>query len=144
MITLRRFACTPFGMFGELSAGSRNFYTVERPWMGNAPFVSCVPLGLYKMLWRPTTTPVPDEYAGHTWYLEGGSVGVNDDRHRQNCAFHIGNTAGDVQGCIAVGCSLGTVGTSWGVVSSRLAMSMLVNELGPRANELTITGTLLG
>lgn len=105
--------------------GGQRFYSVERPWKDNEPFESCIPEGQYRCEWRPTTTPVPNEYKGHTWYVIGGTVGF-DSGDRTRIAWHLGNTAEDVQGCIAFGLRLGTVGGKWAVQRSREAMSQLV------------------
>jgi len=65
-------------------------WTVERPWQGNAKFVSCIPDGEYGLIAFDSAahpgcwclTPVP------------GRTGI---------LIHPGNTVNDVQGCIAPG-----------------------------------------
>lgn len=46
-VTLERFAYSPFGTFGKLIYGDKTFLTVERPWLGNKPYKSCIPEGVY-------------------------------------------------------------------------------------------------
>ena len=144
---LKRYGSTPLGTFGRLNVMGRELVTVERPWAHNQRFVSCVPLGEYKLLWRPTTTPVPAVFDSHTWYLYNHEVGLQDEaerKERYNCCFHIGNTADDVSGCIAVGMDFGFPRDQWGVVSSRSAMEVLYSAIGPHDTELTIIGNLMG
>jgi len=144
---LKRFGSTPMGTFGKLSFYGKELVTVERPWLANTRFVSCVPLGHYQLLWRETTTPVPNICEGCTWYLYSDDVGFQEeagDKKRYNCCFHIGNTANDVSGCIAVGMDFGFPRDQWGVVSSRNAMEVLYSAIGPHDTELTVIGSLMG
>ena len=131
------------GTFGELHAGRLKLYTVERPWLGNTPSESCVPFGEYRLTWHQTTTPVPADYGGHTWYLEGGSVGLSN-APRTRIAIHIANTAADVSGCIGVGFYLGALDSSWAVLQSRHAMEALLDEVGMLGNWLRIDGYRMG
>ena len=46
-IRITRFAHTPMGTFGSFWVLGKQLYTCERPWLDNAPFVSCIPEGEY-------------------------------------------------------------------------------------------------
>lgn len=124
------------GTFGQLKVVGMpgKFATVECEWKRNYKNISCIPTGLYEMKWQATSTSVPQIYAGHTWHLEGQSVGPG--KHRTGIVFHIGNTKKDVQGCIAVGESYGN---SWNVVNSRVAMERLFHMIGTEDHHLVIT-----
>ena len=136
---------SPMGTFGKLIVQSEVFYTVERPWVDNKPFESCIPLGDYRLLWRPTTTAVPEEFDGHTWYLEGEHVGLYDgDKARSRCCLHIANTSDNVNGCIGPGLGLGALSQNWAVLSSRPALLKLLQLVGPQDAELSINNTLMG
>ena len=50
IVKLERFAYTPMGTFGRLKVGDFEFFTVERPWVDNEPFKSCVLEGEYELL----------------------------------------------------------------------------------------------
>ena len=142
---LTRYGSTPFGTLGELKVSGHKFYTIEKPWRDNQPMVSCVPLGEYSLIWLPTTTSVPSEYNGHTWYLEGETVGLDAGRKaRSRCCIHVGNVDDDVQGCIAIGMGLGYIDKRWAVTGSRVAMSVLLDVVGPIHTELVITTTTAG
>lgn len=147
MLVLKRYGSMPFGTFGELILpnSEMRFYTVERPWLDNKPRLSCIPLGNYKLLWLPTSTPVPKQFHCHTWYLYGDTVGIRGDgKHRQNCAVHIGNIHTDVTGCLAIGHKLGIVKGKLGVIASRSALEALYDICGPKDLELAIISSLMG
>lgn len=138
IIELRRIAFTEsMGTFGELLVGPARFFTVEKPWADNRPYESCIPPGEYQADMLPTTTPVPPSYNDQTWYLHGGSVGV-DVGHRTRIAIHIANVADDVQGCIGVGKRLSCIRGKWGVASSTDALEQL-RELLPDEFSITIS-----
>lgn len=145
-LTLKRYGSTPHGTFGQMIINGTTFYTVERPWLDNKQSVSCVPLGLYSLRWKETTTQVPERYMVHTWYLDGETVGIGGDgRHRQNCAIHIGNSYRDVSGCIAVGDGLGIVGDTWCVYRSRVSLESILQKVGVTdGHTLNIIGSLCG
>ena len=65
-------------------------YTVERPWLKNRPYVSCIPAGIYKAFTRVSPSN------GKVIELEG----VPD---RTFIQFHIANWAWQLEGCIGVG-----------------------------------------
>ena len=139
IITLTRYGSTPQGTFGEIWLGNRKFYTVERPWLDNQPYKSCVPLGDYKLLWKATSTSVPNEYDGHTWYLDGETVASGwSGKPRTRCCLHIANTQMDVNGCIGVGKQLGTRNAQWAIKSSRIALVELLEQIKGEDHELVI------
>ena len=47
---LTRFTSTDHGTFGKLYVGDKTFFTVEKPWLNNTPFKSCIPSGEYKLI----------------------------------------------------------------------------------------------
>lgn len=62
-------------------------YTLERPWLANRPWVSCIPEGEYKVV-----------RLGDRERWE-----VLDVKGRTNIQIHVGNRVNDSQGCILVG-----------------------------------------
>ena len=105
-IHLDRFCYSEMGAFGRLVYEDFECYTIERPWDGNKPNVSCIPLGLYQL--KPS------------YYFRGGydSYEVLDVPDRSEIKIHIGNTLLDVIGCIAVGEKLGYINGRWAVMNS--------------------------
>lgn len=121
MYNLTRFAYGPHATLGRLVVEGHTFFTVERPWLGNRPFESCIPQGVYAV--EAYSSPkYPD-----VWELQ-------EVPGRSKILIHAGNWASDVQGCIAVGMGL----RDWGVSSSRVAMAKL-QELLPERFTLNVT-----
>src|SRR5690554_78040 len=73
----------------------RELYTLERPWLNNKPFISCVPDGAYRI--QPWVSPK----FGDCYILEGEGVG-----HTTGCRTHIlvhsANHVHQLAGCIAL------------------------------------------
>ena len=114
IVTLERFAYTPFGTLGRLTYGDRTLFTVERPWLGNKAFESCIPEGVYTCR-RYSSARYPDTFQ------------VLDVPERTYILFHAGNTAKDVQGCIALGLRLS--GQNCAVSKSRLAVAQFIVDM---------------
>jgi hypothetical protein len=110
--------------------------TVERPWRSNAPYISCVPEGLYEL--------VPhDGIKFHgTWALVNEPMGVYhlpvDKAKRSAIVIHAANTADELQGCIAPGKEFAEImgaghNKPLGVTDSRAAMEELRAAMKTRA-----------
>ena len=111
-LLLTRYGSTPFGTFGVLSMASGFVcHTVEKPWLDNRPWVSCIPDGRYVLQ--------------ESTFVRGGYVTyeVMDVWERNRILVHAGNTSDDVQGCIALGSSLGCVRGKWAVIRSRRTLN---------------------
>ena len=67
-------------------------YSLEQPWLSNAPFESCIPVGLYEVKLGMF----------HTGGYESYEI-LTPDSPRSGIKIHIGNTIKDVLGCILVG-----------------------------------------
>jgi hypothetical protein len=125
MVILKRFAYTPDGTFGKIYIGDQSWFTVERPWVNNAPFISCIPEGEYKLQWY--TSPK----FGTTLAVIGGTVSLFPDSKSKRSAIlvHPANTMDDLQGCIGLGTSRGVVRNKWAVVNSGSAVTQFQNAL---------------
>ena len=88
-INLERYY-SPFGVHGRLITPSIELCTVEKPWHGNQPFISCIPESTY--LCQRVQSPV-----------HGDTYEVMEVPERTHILFHKGNSPRDVKGCIAVG-----------------------------------------
>ncbi len=117
MILIERFY-TPMGTFGHLFAPSFSCVTVERPWLGNKPFVSCIPEGKYKV--------------SKGFFYKGGyeTWVVDKVQGRTDIKFHVGNTPRAVQGCVALGHAFYGFGSDWGVRDSKDAFEDFMDSLG--------------
>ncbi|WP_444883512.1 DUF5675 family protein [Microbulbifer sp. PSTR4-B] len=120
---LQRFAYGPDATLGRLRVRDCVFYTVERPWLGNRPFESCIPEGVYSCY------PYNSLRFPNVWELQ-------EVPGRTKILIHTANYSADVQGCIGIGSGLAPGG--WWVMQSRRAMQQL-RELLPPEFDLTIT-----
>lgn len=87
---LIRYAYTTSATLGVLEVGALELCTIERPWRGNAPWVSCIPTGSYQM----TSGRFRDTYP---------ALRLVDVPGRTAIWIHRANRAAELQGCIAVG-----------------------------------------
>jgi hypothetical protein len=142
ILQLVRFAYAPEYTSGRLFLpDGRIFYTIERPWIhadtpGGLPSSSCVPEGLYRL--ERHNSP---EHPG-SWALVNEELGVYHlpsevpaAGGRSVILIHPGNTAKDVEGCIAVG-----MGWAPGRVNdSRTAYGRMRASLERAAEEATLS-----
>lgn len=99
VIVLERFAYSPDGTFGKLHMPSgEDFYTVERPWLQNKAYVSCIPEGVYSLGLRysPTVKSTSLKEFEEGWEVEGVP-------ERTYIMLHPGNWPIDFKGCIGLG-----------------------------------------
>lgn len=108
IITLERFAYHPEGTMGIIKHEGETFYTIERPWMNNEPYISCIPEGEYKMGWRQSPR------FGETWHIK-------DVPDRTHILIHAGNYPVNFHGCVGLGTAL--MGDRVAVANSKLAVS---------------------
>ena len=120
LLDIVRFAYAPFGTYGRCTARFqeseiptlRSWWTVERPWLENAPFVSCIPEGSYTC----------KREVFHRKQQETLEIQFVQDR--TEILIHVANWPNDVQGCIGIGTDV--MGNSpWGVANSGDAMKEL-------------------
>lgn len=138
--TLTRQAYFPWGTFGILTVGGRQWAIVEQPWRNNEPFRSCVPEGSFECVSHKSPR------FGQCFALVGDGVGINQgDGHRWGILIHSANWPDQLQGCLAPGKSLQPIpagGREWpqslGVTQSRQAMQEMISEL-PDFWHLSIT-----
>jgi len=101
-ITLKRFISTDKGTFGILTVNDKKFFTVEKPWVNNTPYKSCIPSGEYAL------TP-HGEYGkdGDVLCMVNDEMGIthfeNTNSKRFACLIHTANYEKDVVGCIGLG-----------------------------------------
>jgi hypothetical protein len=109
MIEITRFALLPDRTLGKAVYGEHVFWTIEKPWKDNQPFISCIPEGYYRLGRRNSP-----RFGPNVWE-------VLEVPNRTHILLHVANTADDVVGCIGLGSSV------WadlgGVGSSRKAMN---------------------
>lgn len=129
-LVLNRFVSEPEGSFGEIKHNDHHVcFTVERAWHNNSPFRSCVPTGVYSLLWRESPK------WGWRLHLEGETVSVTrSSKQRWACLIHPANHPAEVQGCIAPNRELRFRSDTWAGVLSAQALSR-VESLCPEGED---------
>ena len=126
MVTLARFAYSPWGTFGVLRFDDFKCFTVERPNLGNQPNISCIPEGTYPL--RPR------------YYNRGNypAYEVCNVPGRSAILIHVANTMDEVQGCVAPGTNLGYIKGKWAVSASRSAFGAFMATMDGREDDIDI------
>lgn len=114
-VILKRFAYLPSGTLGMIKCGEQKFWTVERPWLDNMAFKSCIPEGEYVM-----TRRVSPKF-GETWHIK-------DVPERSHILIHAGNYPNDFHGCVGLGTKL--LDDRVAVANSRVAVNKFEDLLG--------------
>jgi len=112
---------TRFAYFDKCTLGhlvlptGLKLYTIERPWLNNKPFISCVPEGSYPLEWDTTgrIAQVPR---------------LRDTAPRTQINIHSANWAHELHGCIAPGLSYSIDVGKCMVHSSNAAMVLLMEQ----------------
>ena len=101
---------------GELVTDYGKLYTLELPDLNNQRRISCIPKGVYEVIYRYS-----DKYKKHYHVL--------DVPERDAILIHTGNYHTQILGCILVGTGLTDInGDGYkDVTSSRLALNKLLN-----------------
>ena len=90
LAVLERRVYLPFCTMGTLTYNGRTLVTMEKPWLGNLPYESCIPEGVYTCK-RYRSDRFPNTFE------------ITDVEGRTHILFHVGNTVKDVVGCVALG-----------------------------------------
>jgi hypothetical protein len=121
ILTLQRLVLLEDCTLGVMSVDDIPFcFTVERPWLNNAPFVSCIPPASYPVKWVMT---------GTSGNRNGRGLGVENVPERTLIRIHVANTADEVEGCIGIGLQRHDFTRGRGVSQSRAALSALMDIL---------------
>lgn len=134
LITINRLRMDTTGTLSEVSVDNNRFMGIEKPWRDNAPFVSCIPAGIYTLV-PYSSNKYPDVYA-----FEGGSVSIKETppAKRYKCLIHVANWGRQVQGCLGLGLAE-LKGGELGVSRSRDAISELRQILGEYEHKVVIS-----
>lgn len=121
IVRVERWCYSHMGVFGTLSVGDFQCFTVERPWLDNAPNVSCIPSGFYQMkLGRYNRG---NEGRGYPAYEIQGVEG------RSLIKLHRANVMLEVRGCLGLGQSLGWYKSHWAVLSSKVTVDAFMGAM---------------
>ena len=112
--------CLPAVTLGALSVGSVSAFTLELPWMDNAPFDSCIPPGEYESEFYESPK------------LNGKLVlMLKDVPGRDHIQMHPANFTREIDGCIAPGNSIKHLDSNAvpDVANSNATMQRILREL---------------
>lgn len=131
---LHRLETGDHGTFGRILFDGTELFTGEQPWLDNKPNRSCIPAGLYKVLW--THSPA----FGRMMHL------VNNVPGRSGIRIHPANLMGDrdkgfrshLYGCIALGEKAGSIEGQKAILVSRPAVRTLEKWAAGETFELEI------
>lgn len=102
---IREGSITKMGTPGYLQYDNQKFPSIEREWLDNKAFLSCIPLGRYHL--EPySSTKYPNHYAlvnvGLSVYAKQEDIPEGTEG-RYAILIHVANTADQLAGCIAIG-----------------------------------------
>jgi hypothetical protein len=141
-VLLTRNAYTRWGTFGLLTVGDWECATCERPWLDNAPSLSCIPIGVYPL--RTAIHYGGDGVGGA--HADYACYSIEAVPNRSLIHIHVANHAGQLAGCVAVG---GPVQwfprwQSLGVPNSRATFIRFMDQMAGRDGVITIQNTRQG
>jgi hypothetical protein len=111
-----------YGMFGVLKLNHSVFcVTLERPWLDNKPYISCIPSGEYDLELFKSPKFFP-RYNRLIYRLK-------DVENRSNILIHSANLMSELEGCIAVGKKYGFLHEKKGILSSLNIFYNLLDKL---------------
>lgn len=116
IIIIDRFLLATFGTYGRVTSGNFACFSIERPWLGNAPWLSCIPAGLYlasRGEFSKGNPPYPD--------LEFHEV-----PGRTDIEVHAGTKPSDSAGCPLIVESLRNVGEEIHGFNSKHTLQLLL------------------
>ena len=137
-ITIDRYSSTRNGTQSVISVvgSDQSWHGLERPWLDNLPYESCIPTGTYVVL------PWESPRYGTCRIFVGGDVAISEGRaDRFACLIHPANYTRQLQGCLSPGCSKADYyepETSCAVWKSRDALSQMQEVLGDDPAECVI------
>lgn len=122
------------GTLGVLGVDHLVFQSGELPWRGNKPKVSCIPAGIYQVRWE------------FSQRFQRSLYEIKEVPERDECKFHAANFMGDelkgfrseLNGCIALGMSVGKLREQKALLSSRAAMNLFEGHLRGKPFELEL------
>lgn len=135
-VILKRDEESDHGTFGTIDLDGTRYDTIELPWRGNQPMISCVMPGVYHCVWEMSPSKGKETYR---------LVNVPG---RSGVLIHSGNYAGDQSkglksdflGCIGLGIMRGNLDGQKALISSRAAVAKFEDALKREPFDLEIIG----
>lgn len=138
-ILLERHDTGPQGTFGKmiLPDFNKSYYSCELPWINNAPRISCIPDAAWNLEHKYCLPEGEYEVKMRKSPKFGWVYWISNVPMRSLCLIHAANLAGDttkgyktqLEGCIALGFSLGWIDKQKAILRSRPAVVEFMNVL---------------
>jgi len=122
---LVRYTESDGGTWGAVTGDGYKAQTLERPWKNNAPFVSCIPEGTYR---------IRRDKTGKQKYYK-----ILEVEGRSDIELHPANSPGELLGCIAFGESIHKRNDRCFLLHSKSAMDRFLALVGDDDVILTIS-----
>lgn len=133
-VILTRIGSSPEGTFGIVKTDTgQKWCSGELPWRNNQPEKSCIPVGTYLCVWRPS------EKFHECYHVTGVPERTMIEIHPAN--FMGDKKLGykcDLLGCIAIGQEIGPLEGQKALLQSRSAISQFNSEMNYEDFELEI------
>ena len=102
-------------------------WCLENPWRGNSPNRSCIPAGVYDLVWVDSPK-------------FGSSIELDDVYGRTHILIHAGNVSIDTRGCLLPGMQVGQLRGERAVLRSQDALTILEERVKDSSiTRITIT-----
>lgn len=116
-VDLERLVSDARGTLGVMTLDNKKFYTLERPWVDNIPYLSCIPKGSY------TCRLIISGKFGKVYQ-------VDNVPGRTAVLIHMGNFIRNTLGCILPGLEFeNKEGKELAVYKSRIALAQFHEQL---------------
>lgn len=127
-VTLKRAYNNDFQQLGDLSIGSFNCKTLERPWRNNQANISCIPTGTYQVKYT------------FSWKFMKYTYEILNVPDRKGIRIHSGNYFFDIEGCIILGAKYGDLNhdSSADILESSKTIAEFEKYMGKKDFILTI------
>lgn len=108
--------------------------TMEKPWLQNKKGLSCVPAGLYDLIYRVSPS------AGKTFYFSSEKLNVtlDDESGRTYIQLDVANVQSELDGCVAVGSDFDFMRGEQAVIDSEKTKTFLMGILGKKSHTIEI------
>lgn len=133
-VTLTRTQTGDDGTFGHVVTDSGLcLRSGELPWRGNKIGRSCIPVGRYQVVWALSPTK------GWCYHVIKVPVRLDIEIHPANfCGDRALGFRSELQGCIALGTSVGPMNGQTAVLCSRQAFSRFYGDLNTESFEIEV------
>lgn len=125
LLEIKRMSYGPEWTIGLIQTPKLQLFSMERPWLNNAPSISCIPEGAYS-LEAHSSAKYPQ-----VWALVGDQVAHYPKTGVERAAIliHAANWVQELEGCVAPGFQIAWLKRQVAVTNSQGALAALRDEI---------------